>query len=185
MFCRKCGYELRSEARFCRRCGVPVVNRPAREDINPRRTASLPRNETPFRNTGFRAQDQNERPTVLPLGQFGPLGQPRQAPPEPPPNRRPKKPDQNIAQDVIKMSARTQRDLLPPAKTSHAKTVIGNQPATTPISMPLQQEPEAKPFFTQALTADKSPQHKRLIAVVPLLLLAVLLLFIFAYIAGR
>jgi hypothetical protein len=182
MFCRKCGYELRPEARFCRRCGVPIVNRPAREDINPRRTASLPRNETPFRNSGFRVQGQNERPTVLPLG---PLGQPRHAPPEPPPNRRPKKTDQNIAQDIFRTSARTQRDLPPPAKTSHQKSMIRNQLATTPISMPLQQEPEAKPFFTQALTADKNPQHRRLIAVVPLLLLAVILLFIFAYIAGR
>jgi zinc-ribbon domain len=172
MFCRKCGYELRPEARFCRRCGVPITNRPARDEVNPRRTVNLPRDEAPFRSTGFRAQDQNESPTVLP---------PRNAPPEPPPKRKPKKSDQDIAW----MSARAQRDLPPIDKTPRAKTVIRNQLATTPISMPLQREPEAKPFFTQALTADKSPQHRRLIAVVPLLLLAVILLFVFAYIAGR
>jgi hypothetical protein len=172
MFCRKCGYELRPEARFCRRCGVPLTSRPTREELNPRRTVNLPRDDAPSRSTGFRAQDQNERPTILP---------PRSAPPEPPPNRKPKKPDQDIAW----MSARAQRDLPPLDKTPRPKTVIRNQLATTPISMPLQREPEAKPFFTQALTADKNPQHRRLIAVVPLLLLAVILLFVFAYIAGR
>jgi zinc-ribbon domain len=176
MFCRKCGYELRPEARFCRRCGVPIVNRPARDEINPRRTVNLPRDETPFRSTGFPAQGQNERATGFPL---------RSAPPEPPANRKPKKSDQDIAPDISWMGARAQRDVPPLAKTARAKTLIGKQLATTPISMPMQREPEAKPFFTQALTADKSPQHRRLVTVVPLLLLVVILLFIFAYIAGR
>jgi zinc-ribbon domain len=179
MFCRKCGYELRPEARFCRRCGVPIVSRPVRDEVNPRQTVNLPRDEPPFRSTGFRAQDQNNRPTVLPLEP------PRKAPPEPPANRRPKKTDPDSAPDVGWMSARAQRDLPPLAQTARAKTVIRNQLATTPISMSMQQEQEVKPFFTQALTADKNPQHRRLIAVVPLLLLAVILLFIFAYIAGR
>jgi hypothetical protein len=83
------------------------------------------------------------------------------------------------------MNARAQRDLPPLAKTARTKMVIGNQLATTPISMPIEREPEVKPFFTQALTADKNPQHRRLVTVVPLLLLVVILLFIFAYIAGR
>jgi hypothetical protein len=186
MFCRKCGYELRPEARFCRRCGVPVVNRPARDEINPRRTVNLPRDETPLRNTGFPLQGQNERPTILELG---PPGQPRNAPPAPPANRRPKKSDRNIAPDIAPnggwMSTRAQRELPPLPQTARAKTVVGKQLATTPISMPMEREPEAKPFFTQALTADKNPQHRRLITVVPLLLLVVIVLFIFAYIAGR
>jgi zinc-ribbon domain len=172
MFCRKCGYELRPEARFCRRCGVPIVNQPARGEINPRRTVNLPRDEKPLRTTGFSPQDQNERPPIPPA---------RNTPPVPPINRGPKKSDP----DISWMNSRTQRDLPPLAKPSRAKTVVRNQLATSPISMPVQQETEAKPFFTQALTTDKSPQHRRLVAVVPLLLLVVILLFIFAYIAGR
>jgi zinc-ribbon domain len=189
MFCRKCGYELRPEARFCRRCGVPVVNRPARDDVNPRRTVNLPRDETPFRNTGFPVQGQNERPTTLPLEPLEPLAPPRNAPPVPPANRRPKRSDQDIAPDVAPdiawMSARAQKELPPLPQTARAKTMLGKQLATTPISMSIGREPEAKPFFTQALTADKNPQHRRLVAVVPLLLLVVIVLFIFAYIAGR
>jgi zinc-ribbon domain len=172
MFCRKCGDELRSESRFCKRCGVPIVNQPARGETNPRRTVNLPRDENPLRTTGLRAPDQNERPPTPPV---------RNAPPVPPVNRGPKKSDS----DISWMSERAQRDLPPLVQSSRAKTVIRNQLATSPISMPVQREPEAKPFFTQALTADKSPQHRRLVAVVPLLLLAVILLFIFAYIAGR
>ncbi len=49
----------------------------------------------------------------------------------------------------------------------------------------LQRESEAKPFFTQVLDPGSNRQHKRLVAIVPLLLLAVILLFIFAYIAAK
>jgi len=89
--------------------------------------------------------------------------------------------------DAPRRDARTQNDLSSRIKQSPARanTVIRNQLATTPISLPAQREPEAKPFFTQALTNDKNLQHKRLVTVVPLLLLVVILLFIFAYIAGR
>jgi hypothetical protein len=174
MFCRKCGDELRPESRFCKRCGVPIMNRPTQGDLNPRRTVNLPRDENPVRHSsGFRSQEQKERQTIPPPG--------TPPPPEPPVYRDSKKSES----DISWMSARVQRELPPLPKPSRAKTVIRNQLATSPISMPMRQEPEAKPFFTQALTADKNPQHRRLVAVVPLLLLAVILLFIFAYFAGR
>jgi zinc ribbon protein len=172
MFCRKCGSEIRNDARFCNRCGVPIPNRPGPGEYN-RRTIDLPRDETPLRNTGFRAPDQTDR---LPAP-------PAKAPPVPPVNRRAKKSDA----DQRRADAHTQNDLPSLMKPARSNTVIRNQLATTPISLPSPptREPEAKPFFTQALTADKNLQHKRLVTVVPLLLLVVILLFVFAYIAGR
>jgi zinc ribbon protein len=174
MFCRKCGSEIRSDARFCNRCGVPIPNRPGQGEYNRRQTIDLPRDETPLRNTGFKpAQGPTDRLPPPPL----------KAPPVPPVNRRPKKPDL----EPRRAGARTQNDLPSLMKPARSNTVIRNQLATTPISLPSppMREPEAKPFFTQALTADKNPQHKRLVTVVPLLLLVVILLFVFAYIAGR
>jgi zinc ribbon protein len=172
MFCRKCGSEIRNDARFCNRCGVPIPNRPGTGEYN-RRTIDLPRDETPLRNPGFSPQAQTDRLPPPPL----------KAPPVPPVNRRPKKPEA----DLRRADARTQNDLPPLVKPARSNTVIRNQLATTPISLPSPptQEPEAKPFFTQALTTDKNIQHKRLVTVVPLLLLVVILLFVFAYIAGR
>lgn len=55
-----------------------------------------------------------------------------------------------------------------------------------PDSGMLRAESEAKPFFTSVIDRpDGNPQHKRLVSVIPLLILAVILLFIFAYIAAK
>jgi len=44
---------------------------------------------------------------------------------------------------------------------------------------------DLKPFFTQVGTAVSNRQHNRLVMVVPILLLVVVLLFVFAYIASK
>jgi len=46
-------------------------------------------------------------------------------------------------------------------------------------------EQEYKPFFTQVGTAVPNRQHKRVVMVVPLLLIVSILLFLFAYIASK
>jgi hypothetical protein len=50
---------------------------------------------------------------------------------------------------------------------------------------PWRLESEYKPFFTQVGTAIPNRQHNRLVMVVPLLLLVIILLFVFAYIASK
>lgn len=175
MFCRKCGSELRSDARFCNRCGVPIPSRPGQSELNRRSTVDLPRDGTPLRNnTGYQDATTDRLPP------------PFSAPPAPPLNRRPKRLESEILSlDGSRKEARTRNDLSSHAKPARTNTMVGNPIATTPISLPARREPEAKPFFTQALTNDKNLQHRRLVTVVPLLLLVVILLFVFAYIAGR
>jgi zinc-ribbon domain len=179
MFCRKCGSELRNDARFCNRCGVPISNQPGQGDFNDnrRQTLDLPRGELPFRNTSYRAQAKTDRLPAPPLN----------APPAPPVKRPPpKKPSSEVLHPAgARLEARTQNDLPSHINPSRSNTIIENQVATTPISLHTRREPDAKPFFTQALTTESNPQHRRLVTVVPLLLLVVILLFVFAYIAGR
>ena len=49
----------------------------------------------------------------------------------------------------------------------------------------LRRESESKPFFTQSLSGVANRQHRRLVAIVPLFILIVILVFVFAYIAAR
>jgi hypothetical protein len=46
-------------------------------------------------------------------------------------------------------------------------------------------EADAKPFFTRALKGEPNRHHQRLIGIVPVLMLVVIILFVFAYMAAR
>jgi hypothetical protein len=46
-------------------------------------------------------------------------------------------------------------------------------------------ESDAKPFFTRALKGEPNRHHQRLIGIVPVLMLVVIILFVFAYMAAR
>ena len=81
-------------------------------------------------------------------------------------------------------------DHLPGALKPHAETSrkSGSMELDSvfPNTEMLKQESAAKPSFTSALVGHNGhPQHNRILSLLPFLLIALLLIFIFAYIAAK
>lgn len=68
--------------------------------------------------------------------------------------------------------------------TNRVTTQIREEPEPAETGT-LHPQSEAKPFFTRMLSPGENRHHKRLVAIVPLMLLVVIILFIFAYIAAK
>ncbi len=172
MYCQKCGIEVRFEARFCRGCGEPVEARKKQRESKPRLTVALPREESPPHDADSqsgqsRTPGQIEASLILPIKDNSPDSNSGQKTPEP-------------DAEIIALTPRPQSELPQLIATARVKRNIKEKvpPPMTGLSRP---QEEVKPFFEQVWGADPESQQKRLIAVVPLVLLVVILLFVFAY----
>ncbi len=74
---------------------------------------------------------------------------------------------------------------LPPLAQTLRKTVPLRGEVNQSSTEDLRRQSEAQPFFTQETEAGPNRQHIRMIALVPVLLLLVILLFVFAFVAAR
>jgi uncharacterized Zn finger protein (UPF0148 family) len=74
---------------------------------------------------------------------------------------------------------------LPPLAETLRETVPLRGKVNQSSTEDLRRESEAKPFFTLETEGGPNPQHLRMIALVPVLLLLVILLFVFAFLAAR
>jgi hypothetical protein len=81
------------------------------------------------------------------------------------------------------------RDIPAPKLIIHAPSITTDKnraPETSEVQVDqLNGDADYKPFFTVVGNAVPNRQHGRLVLVVPLLLLVVILLFVFAYIASK
>jgi zinc-ribbon domain len=82
-------------------------------------------------------------------------------------------------------SSNLRSDALPPLAGTLRETVPLGGEVNQSSTYDLRRQSEAKPFFTLETDARPNPQHIRMIALVPVLLLLVILLFVFAFIAAR
>ena len=82
-------------------------------------------------------------------------------------------------------------DELPTRQDIQGPVITGSQKAADTgdindaFAQRARREQEYKPFFTQVGPAVPNRQHKRVVMVVPLLLIVSILLFLFAYIASK
>ncbi len=176
MFCRKCGTECSRDARFCKNCGAPFANGSERGGGNPRLTVILPRERPPFRDVDsqrdqFEALGQGEDSLILPI---------IAAPSDPATN----KTISESEREIVSLSPTAPNDRQQLNRRSRVIAQI-TEKVSAPTTGPLRRQSEAKLLFTQPLDSDSNPQHKKLTAIVPLLLLAVILLFVFYYFAAR
>ena len=167
MRCNKCGIELRPLAHFCRNCGVPVDNSSQAEPPSFRQTVILPKTASPAP-----LESVPEKAVILPINEAV--------------IEQTEIHDRNLMLSRHSVEAdHLSGALKPPAETSR-KTGSMDLDAVLPNTEMLKQESDAKPFFTSVLEGQNgNPQHKRLLSIIPFLLIALILIFIFAYIAAK
>ncbi len=199
MICKSCRAELKEDAHFCKKCGEPVVNRGSR-------SASRPATKRDKSRDSKIQRRQSQIPDQVEFGVIVPLSDRSSAPA---PDKGAKDPESEIVsippppRIASPPSAKKNRIGLP------TPPAINKNRVTTPIERkaipsPLKpdppvprSEPKSQPASRQAMifesdlrqrpqerTEDKDRQ-RRTTAVVPLVLLTVILLFVFAYIAAR
>jgi hypothetical protein len=196
MFCQICGAKLRSTARFCNHCGKPVAERFG--------NARLPSAEPPPPpkppQMQHATQETVQAPTTPELGPKPQTDQIAQRGTERQPHAK------ATAQEDLRVQAmptgappgaitNVSEEVLPKdsfGAVARASTLVEDVTHTEALAAPeppteaLQQEVVAKPFFTQFLLPQASNrQHTRLARAVPLVVLALLLLLIFAYVASK
>jgi hypothetical protein len=175
MFCQNCGTELRKGSRFCRSCGEPVGNRPKRSSANPRLTVALPREQPPLRHADSQSNSkpverEKEDSLILPI-----LDKPSETK---------QNQEQQPDSEIVRLSPPASVELPQLIQTSRVKRQLKEKVAP-PITALTRRTSEIKPLLEQVLGADPEIQQRRLIAIVPLLLLVVILLFVFAYFAAK
>ena len=110
-------------------------------------------------------------------------------PPEPPPPNQPLSAHSwPNAEDAIVMpviGGGRPREEMPTRRDVPAPGISTDKNRVPPQTGRMNGSRDLKPFFTQVGTAVSNRQHNRLVMVVPILLLVVVLLFIFAYIASK
>jgi hypothetical protein len=184
MFCQYCGYNLRARARFCNKCGKPVKERFGSALLH-QPPPSGTTDEIPKRGTGRQpttpstAEDKiipsPAKPSRPPAFEPDPAQQYHEVVFIPPPTII----DQPPPQPPTKRSLPPLPPLVKPAPAAPITKVAGS------TTDQLQNQAAAKPFFTQLLSSNPNQQHKRLVIAVPLLLLAIIFVFVFAYIASK
>jgi hypothetical protein len=176
MFCQNCGTELRKGSRFCRSCGEPVENRVKRGSASPRLTVALPREQPPIRQADSKSDSkpvemEKEEALILPI---------LEKPSESKQNQAEQQPDS----EIVRLSPPATLELPQLIHTSRVKRQLKEKVAP-PITALARRTSEIKPLLEHVLGADPEIQQRRLIAIVPLLLLVVILLFVFAYFAAK
>jgi hypothetical protein len=191
MFCQECGTEIRQRARFCNKCGMEVKQRFSGD-------TPVPKPETPP-PSNHGAPQASERVTpvehpwphvehtlVMPLVSKptpAELPPPNQAPrrrapgeirPEPPTVVEPPTPTPAVS-EVAPIS----RDEIPRLDDTPLA------PTPRPVIATLRSESARKPFFTQVVPATSNRQHRRLVLIVPLLVVILILVFALAYHAAK
>lgn len=184
MFCQKCGTEVRREARFCKNCGVAIINGSERGGGNLRLTVILPREQPPIREVDsqreqIEALGQGEDSLILPI--ISPHSDP--------------KTNETKAEsefDIVSLSPNAPPNALPNAMDDlsllkkRSRAVAQNtEKVSAPKTGPVRRQSDANLLLTRPPDAGSNPQHKKFTGIVPLLLLAVILLFVFYYFAAR
>jgi len=189
---------LRSTARFCNHCGKPVAERFGSALLQPSDPPPPPAPKPP--QVQHATQETVQAPTSPELmpkpqtDQIGQRGTERQ------PYAKATAQESVVAQ-AMPMGAppgaitNVSEEVLPKdsfGAVSRASTLVEDVTLTEALAAPdppteaLQQEVAAKPFFTRYLLPQASnQQHTRLARAVPLVVLALLLLLIFAYVASK
>jgi hypothetical protein len=174
MYCQNCGTELRSEARFCRGCGAQVEARKKQRSSKPRLTVALPREAPPVRQSDTESGQQSapaqaEDSLIVPIAEKPPDRSSAQKTPEP-------------ESEIVALTPQPHSELPQFVATSRVKRNIRErvEPPAFGVS---RRQAESKPLIEHVLGSDPEVQQKRLIAIVPLVLLVVILLFVFAYYA--
>jgi len=176
MICRRCGVELRPNARFCKKCGEPIVIRPHRKNTASRPPTVLPRKRAispmpdPQRDESPRL-DRSEYGVVVPISEKQPTPARDQTEQEP-------------ESEIISIRPAKKNDL-PPSLGKIRVPEAAPRNTQAPQAVVLRREQQVERPSSRALATDSSRPDKKILALVPLLLLTVILLFIFAYIAAR
>lgn len=202
MFCQTCGQKLRSSAQFCNKCGKPVHERFG--------SALLPNVKAPTAkqregHTAEQALDSALTAPELPkppTDQFLQRGTDRQplakatiqdsttplgAPPGAITNvsaKLLKEPMAKVETGVVRTPQNTY-DPVAKASTMVEEETIEEIAAINLSTEELQRGATGKPFFTRLLAPltphSSNPQHRRLARAVPLVILLMLVLLVFAY----
>lgn len=176
MFCGICGTEIRPQARFCRSCGAPVQDRQQQRqpNLNPRLT---PRQNLPpiaqSPREPVRELKQDEEFLILPITEKKSDKRDDYSVREAEHGKREPKPE------IVSFDPRSIIDMTPLLQKPGRKN---NNARRNKVVL---SESDAKPFFTRALKGEPNRHHQRLIGIVPVLMLVVIILFVFAYMATR
>jgi len=174
MFCGICGIEIRPQARFCRSCGAPIQERPHQPNLHPRFPPrnNLPPIAQPPREP-VRELKQDEEFLILPITEEITEKRDDYSVREADYAKREPKPEivSFDPRSIIDMSPLLQKPARKNDKAKKNRIVLGDS--------------YAKPFFTRALKGEPNRHHQRLIGIVPVLMLVVIILFVFAYMAAR
>ncbi|MCI0665620.1 MAG: zinc ribbon domain-containing protein [Acidobacteria bacterium] len=176
MFCGRCGTEIRPHARFCRSCGAQVQERqrPRQPNLNPRLPPgqNLPPLAHPPREP-VRELKQDEEFLILPITEKISEIRDDYSVRESEHAKREPKPE------IVSFDPRSIIDMTPLLRKPGRKN---NNARRNKVVL---SESDAKPFFTRALKGEPNRHHQRLIGIVPVLMLVVIILFVFAYMAAR
>jgi zinc-ribbon domain len=178
MYCGICGTEIRPQARFCRSCGAPIQDRPRQPNLNPR--LPLRQNNPPVaqpQNEPIRELKQDEEFLILPITE--PITDRR----EDYSFRQAEQVKQEQAPEIVSFDPRSIIDMSPLLRKPARKSEKKNENAKK--NRIVLRDANAKPFFTRALKGEPNRHHQRLIGIVPVLMLVVIILFVFAYWAAR
>lgn len=161
MYCQECGSEIRVNAKFCNSCGTQVRQRFGNVVVPPPPQPPPPPPELPkSQPLSVHAWPNAEEAIVMPAIGGG----------------KPRKDEMPTRLDLPAPGISTDKNRAPQTNEMKASEL----PATIRNG-----SRDLKPFFTQVGTAVTNRQHNRLFMVVPILLLLVILLFVFAYIASK
>lgn len=189
---------MRSTARFCNHCGKPVAERFGSALLQASEPPPPPAPKPPqIQHATQETAHAHTSPELAPkpqTDQIAQRGTERQ------PQAKATAQEGSVSQ-AMPMGAppgaitNVSEEVLPKdsfGAVSRASTLVEDVTLTEALAAPdppteaLQQEVAAKPFFTQYLLPQASnQQHTRLARAVPLVVLALLLLLIFAYVASK
>lgn len=197
MFCQICGANLRSTARFCNHCGKPVEERFGSARLQPSETPPQTAFVQPQQYATLETVQAPTTPELTPKPQTDQIAQ-RGTERQPPAKATAQEGD--AAAQAKPMGAppgaitNVTEEVLPKESfgaVSRASTLVEEATLTETLAAPenpteqLQPDLSVKPFFTQLLALQANRQHTRLARAVPLVVLALLLLLIFAYVASK
>ncbi|MGH9844100.1 MAG: hypothetical protein ACREEM_35665 [Blastocatellia bacterium] len=157
MFCQFCGMQLRRTARYCKGCGGRVDEHQEDEPVAPRMTVPLRTEEH-----GPRPWRQNEDALILPIT----LELPRE-------------PVEEFEMDSESEVVPISHASIPTLVESPVPLEIPRQTVTSRV------EPGSEPVKQPVRTATSVRRKKQIALGIPLLMLAVILLFVLAYLSTK